>query len=64
MVGHDHGNVQVKSDVMIVKAALQHDGTSPARQETAILSAEGYEMRLAITLEVRENTAVEVAMHG
>jgi hypothetical protein len=59
MIWHDYGYVQVISDPMIVEAARENDVAGPVWQDAAIPGHEGDEVRFIVTLQVREDAAVE-----
>lgn len=61
MIRHNNGRVQVVACVAIMQAGSQHNVASTLWQDRAAIGHEGDEMRLAVSLQVREFPAVE---HG
>jgi hypothetical protein len=59
VIWHDCGGVKEVLKVVVVQTALQRDGTSDIRQDPSMKCAEGHEVALVITLQMRELASVE-----
>jgi hypothetical protein len=61
VVGHDHHSVEINLPLIFVEAGIEHHGARPIGEQPPLVSAEGEEVRLEVTLKMRKIAAASAA---
>src|SRR5581483_10720424 len=54
VIGHDHSCLKIKLGAFLVQAAIERDASDLGWQDPAMIGAEGQEVRLVVTLQMRQ----------
>ena len=63
VIGHHNRHIERHLNVVVTRAAVQHDLSGEVRQNPPLMSAERYKMRPIIALQMRQLTPVKSLAH-